>query len=202
MKLQQRNEPLNTLRSNNKVPGIMYGRNIEATSVAVDYKEFMQHLHDYGKSMTFSVKLDGKTHQVYIKDVQVDPLNQRNVLHFDLIRVTATSTITADIPVYLDHKEKVESRGMIVQQLINAVETEYGVGKGIQAFHIDVSNLEQGDALYVKDIEVPEGMKILEGDEKMVVNVVMPTIEEEPSDEEDEEEVEVEVIKQKDEDEA
>ncbi len=202
MKLQQRNEPLNTLRSNNKVPGIMYGRNIEATSVAVDYKEFMQHLHDYGKSMTFNVKLDGKTHQVYIKDVQVDPLNQRNVLHFDLIRVTATSTITADIPVYLDHKEKVESRGMIVQQLINAVETEYGVGKGIQAFHIDVSNLEQGDALYVKDIEVPEGMKILEGDEKMVVNVVMPTIEEEPSDEEDEEEVEVEVIKQKDEDEA
>lgn len=196
MKLQERKESLRVVRQNQLVPGIMYGKNIEATSVAADYKEFIQHLNEYGKSMTFKVKLDGKTHQVYIKDVQVDPLNQRNIVHFDLIRVTATSTITAEIPVYLDNKEKVESRGMIVQQLLNTVETEYGVGKGIQAFHIDVSGLDQGDALYVKDIEVPEGLKILEGDEKMVVNVVMPTIETEPTDE-DEEEVEVEVINQK-----
>jgi large subunit ribosomal protein L25 len=200
MKLEQRKESLNVIRSNNKVPGIMYGKNIDATSVAADYKEFIQHLGEFGKSMTFKVKLDGKTHQVYIKDVQVDPLNQRNIVHFDLIRVTASSTITAEIPVYLDHKEKVESRGMIVQQLLNTVETEYGVGKGIQAFHIDVSTLDQGDALYVKDIEVPEGLKILEDAEKMVVNVVMPTIESEPTDEE-EEEVEVEVINQKSEDE-
>lgn len=200
MKLEQRNTPLKALRSDNKVPGVMYGKNIEATSVAADNKEFINHLHEYGKSMTFKVKLDGKTHQVYIKEVQVDPLNPRNIVHFDLIRVTATSTITAEIPVYLDHKEKVEARGMIVQQLLNSVETEYGVGKGIQAFHIDVSGLDQGDALYVKDIVVPEGLKILEGDEKMVVNVVMPTIEAEPTDE-DEEEVEVEVINQKSEDE-
>ncbi|MFH5881979.1 50S ribosomal protein L25 [Liberiplasma polymorphum] len=199
MKIELRNEPLKEVRADNMIPGVIYGKRIDSTPVKVDYKEFMKNYYQHGKSMTFKIKLDGKSHQVYIKDVQLDPLNQRNVVHFDLIKVTATSTITADIPVHLINKDTVEAKGYVVQQIANAVHTEYGVGKGINNFQVDVEGLEQGDALYIKDLNVPEGIKILDDPEKMIVNVTMPTIEEEPEDDEDEEVVEVEAIKQKDE---
>ena len=197
MKLTERSGTLKQIRAANMVPGVIYGKKISSTPVQVEYKDFMKHYHDFGTSMTFKVKYEGKTHQVYIKEVQVDPLNLNNFLHFDLIKVSASDTISADIPVYLSNKDKVEAKGLIVQLIAQTVLTEYQVGKGVSNFTLDVSTLEQGDAIYIKDIELAEGLKILDDPEKMVVNVTLPSMEEEPEESADDEEVEVEAIKQK-----
>ncbi len=204
MKLETRKDPLKKVRANNMVPGVIYGRRIDSTPVQADSIELMKNYHKFGTSMTFKIKLEGKNHQVYIKDVQVDPLNINNIRHFDLIKVTATDTIKADIPVHLANKDSVEKRGLVVQLIANTVETEFSPGKGVSSFELNVEGMNEGDALYIKDLEVVEGIKILDDPEKMIVNVSEPDYEEEPEEDEEEEEVEVEAIKQKstDDDEA
>ncbi len=197
MKLKKRTEKLKDIRSQLQIPGVIYGRRIDSTPVQVDYNEFMNAYHEFGTSMTFKVRLDGKNHQVYIKEIQTDPLNINNVRHFDLIKVTASDTITADIPVYLDNKEEVEKRGLVVQLINQSIETEFSPGKGVSNFTLDVKGMEDGDVLRVKDIEHSEDLRILEDPEKMVVNVTEPTYEDEPEEGVEEEEVEVEAIKQK-----
>ncbi len=201
MKLSLRQDSLRKVRENDLVPGVIYGRKIDSTPVQADAVEFGKLYRKNGTSMTFKVKLDGKQHQVYIKEVQKDPLNYNRILHFDLIKVTAQDRITADIPVYLINKAEVEARGLVVQLINDTIETEFSPGAGVSSFELDVNGLEDGDALRVKDLDVAEGLKVLEDPEKMIVNVTEPTYEDEPTEEEeaveDDEDVEVEAIKQK-----
>ncbi len=198
MKLVKRTEKLKNIRANNLVAGVIYGKKLASTPIQVDYKDFKQHYNQYGKSMTFKAKLDGKTHQAYIKEVQLDPLNHQNILHFDLIKVSATDTITAEIPVYVTDKERLEEKGVIVQLIVPRILTEYGVGKGISNFEVSVADLDVGDAIYVKDLTVAEGLKILEDPERMIINITEPYYDE--SDFEtptaDDDDMDVEVIKQ------
>lgn len=197
MKLELRTSPLKIVRKNQQVAGVIYGRRIDSKPIQVEYQEFMNTYYKFGTSMTFKVRLEGKNHQVYIKEVQTDPLNTKNILHFDLIKVTASDTITADIPLRLLNKDEVEKRGLVVQLIAQTIESEYSPGKGVNTFELDVTGLEAGDSFRIKDISIPEGIKVLDDPEKMVVNVSEPEYEEEPEEGLEEEEVEVEAIKQK-----
>lgn len=202
MKLEKRTEKLKTVRDNELVPGVVYGKGIDPTPVQTPYTDFVDAYREYGKSMTFKTKLGGTTHMVYFKDIQIDPIRQNNVLHFDLQKVSASETISADIPVELIGKEVVEKKGLVVEQIEQVVETEFPAGSGISNFELDVTNLEGNDTLTVADLDLPEGFKALEEDERIIVAVNYPQEEEEPEPAEGEdEEIEVEAIKQKGEDE-
>lgn len=202
MKLEKRTDKLKTVRDNQLVPGIVYGNDIDPTPVQTPYLDFVDAYREYGKSMTFKTKLSGTTHMVYIKDIQTDPIRQNNVLHFDLQKVSASETISAEIPVELIGKEIVDKKGLVVEQIENVVETEFPAGSGISKFTLDVTDLEGNDTLTVSDLELPEGFKVLEEDERIIVAVNYPQEEEEPEEvDTDEEELEVEAIKQKGEDE-
>ncbi len=197
MLCEKRTEKLAVIRNDRKVPGVIYGKKMESTPVQVDYKEFLKTYRQYGKSMSFKIKLGGKNHTVYFKAIQVDPINQLNFLHFDLQKVSVTDTITAQIPLYLIGKDIVEKKGLVVQQLVSSVETEFPVSQGISNFELNVSELEGNDTLHIKDIELPSGFKILNNADQMIVNVSYPHYDEEETTDEVEEDVEVEAIKQK-----
>lgn len=207
MKLELRTNPLRQVRAEEKVPGVIYGRKIAPKPIQVAYKDIMKMYRQYGTSMTFHVNLEGEEHQVYIKELQLNPIKRTDIIHFDLQKVTAEDTISADIAIVLNGKDPVEARGLIVQLVSQTVLAEYSPGAGVTSFQVDVSNLDEGDVLRVKDIELPEGIKLVDDPEKMIVNVTIPSMEEEPTDEDeaevededDADDVEVEAIKQKDE---
>ncbi len=202
MKLEKRTEKLKTVREAQKVPGIVYGKDIEPTPVQTPYTDFVKTFSEFGKSMTFNADLAGETHMLYFKAIQVDPIRQNNILHFDLQKVTASETISADIPLVLHGRETIEKKGLVVEQINNTVETEFPAGSGISQFELDVSELEGNETMTVTDLDLPEGFKVLEDDEKILVAVNYPQEEEEPEEEETtDEELEVEAIKQKGEDE-
>jgi len=202
MKLEKRTEKLRTVRDSQLVPGVVYGNDIDATPVQTPYKDFVDAYREYGKSMTFKTKLGKKTHMVYFKDIQINPIRQNDVLHFDLQKVSASETISADIPVELIGKKIVENKGLVVEQIEDVIETEFPAGSGISKFTLDVTNLEGNDTLTVSNLELPEGFKVLEEEERIIVAVNYPQEEEEPEPaEETDEDIEVEAIKQKGEDE-
>lgn len=198
MKVQKRTEKGNKVRSLKTVPGVIYGGGLESTSITADLQEFTHIFREKGTSQTFEVTLDGKTHIVYIGEVQGTPLNQHLVRHFDLIKVAADATMTSKIRISLLNKEIVEKKGLIINTTLDSVTLEYAVGKGVSHIDLDVSELEEHDTLHVSDIVVPEGVKLLNDLDEVVLSVV--AVKEEVEVVEPEEEIlEVESIKQKDE---
>jgi large subunit ribosomal protein L25 len=170
MQIELRTEAPVVVRSQGMVPGVIYGHNIKPKKVQVDHKALLQEYLTNGNSMSFEVKLNNRDHTVFIKEIQKDPIN-RNIIHFDLMKVSATDIMTASIPVHLNGREKVEKKGVVVQLLSDTVDYEFPVNKGISHIDIDVANLEVGDSILAKDIDVPEGFLLHEDYDKIIVNV-------------------------------
>lgn len=191
MKIQLRTEKGKKIRNINTVPGVLYGKGIDAISISVDALEFKKTYLTQGSSKTFEVDLDGKKHLVYIKAVQPLPGNQNLAYHFDLVKVSKDDTMVSKVRISFVNKEVVEKKGLILNAVMDTIEVEYAVGKGVSHLNLNVEELEENDTLHIRDIKVPEGVKILSNLDDVVVSVSRPK---EEIIEEDEEVLEEEVI--------
>jgi large subunit ribosomal protein L25 len=171
MKLEKRTESLKSVRESKKIPGVLFGKTIDPESIQIDEKEFKDAFKQYGLTQAFEVKLGRKKHQVYVKDVQRHHINHNEFLNVKLLKVMAGDTIKANLPINLLNREQIEKPGVIVQLLSDTVEVEYEVGQGISHVDLDVGDLQIGDSLKIEDLNLPEGITLIDDPEKLVVNV-------------------------------
>lgn len=200
MNIKLRTEKGSKVVSMQEIPGILYGSSIESKSVTAKRSEFIHCYLENGKSKTFEVILEGEKHLVYIKDLHTSVINYNQVTHFDLLKVSLDDTIVSNVGVELLNSELVKKKGLDLNIIIQSLDIEYNVGKGVSHLELDIKDLEENDSLLVKDIVAPKGVKILQDLEDVVVTATMhrEIIMEEETDEQ-EEIIEVEAIKQKDE---
>ncbi|NLZ61988.1 MAG: 50S ribosomal protein L25 [Acholeplasmataceae bacterium] len=192
MKIEKRTANLQTVRKMKKLPGVIYGKSISPVSIQIDERDFRDLYKTYGKTKAFKVKLDKDTHQVFIKDVQADILNPKAILSFDLLKVEHGNLIKNRVPIRVHGREAIEKLNGIVQITLDEIEVEYSVDSGIDAIDIDVSSMEIGQAIHVRDLVLPAGIKAIEDENRLVINVleVKHVVEEETETEEEEEESE------------
>lgn len=203
MKIEKRTDSLRDVRGSHKIPGVLFGKTIEPISIQVDEKPFHDMFVEKGMTQTFEVKIGRSKHLVYIKDIQRDIIKHNQFLNIKLQKVSKDDTITADIPLHIVGREAVEKPGIIISIPNDSLEVEYNVGSGVASIDVDVSELKVGDSLHVKDLDIPEGLKVLVDPEQTVVSVIENTYTEEELETEEEEmdASDVEVITEKDSDE-
>lgn len=170
MKIELRNEPVKQVRSNHKVPGVIYGHGIDSKPISITEKNLHVALHEYGTSMTFEVTLENETHLVYIKDLQTDFLHNYAPLHVDLMKVSTDDTITSAVPLNFLNRDEVSRPGEVLSMNLTEVNAEVQVGSGVSAIDVDLIVLKDTDVVYVKDIDVPEGITLLHEDDEIVAN--------------------------------
>ena len=184
MKIELRTEKLNKVRKMNKIPGVMYGKSIDSVSSQVEDSEFREALKTYGKSMTFKAKLDGKTHNVFISNVESTILRPHDIIHFDLHRIDAKETVSVMIPIVISGKEVFHNTDMYIQEELSEILAEFLPGYGISKIAVDVSKMTLGDSIMVKDLEIDSNIKLKEDPEQVIVSVKEVHIVEEPVEEE------------------
>ena len=184
------------LRAAGRIPGVCYRRNAEPIAVSLDPRELDLVLRNASSGINTLIDLkvagggdfDGR--QVLVKELQRDPISGA-YLHADLYAVDLEQTIHVSIPIQLkgsaigvtlgggilDHA----TRELDVECLPNAIPGEFAV---------DVSRLEIGDSIHVRDLEIPEGVEILNDPDVSIVSVVAPAVIEEEAPAEEELEVE------------
>lgn len=196
MKLQKRVIKGSKLNKDEVIPGVIYGSGIETTSVKATTPEVVKAYSKYGTSKTFEATLDKKKHIVYFKEVVPQHGKQKEYFHFDLIKVSKDDKLTSKVRLLWHNKESVEKRGLIINGVVDDIEIEYNVGAGISSLSIDVTDLQEGDALHISDIVAVEGVTILDDPKQTILTISRPR-EEVEVDPDEEEIVEVESIKQK-----
>lgn len=188
MNVKLRVNVLHEVRSNNNIPGVLYGKGIDSASIEVNNNEFLKAYHQYGKNMTFEITVNKETHIVYIKDIQYS-LSNSSILHFDLQKVHSDDTITSDINIIFSGKDDVSKSGLVLVPNLHQLKVEYTVGNGVSSISIDVSKMEENDILYVKDFLELEHIKVLNDPDEVVISLTKATIYVEKEDEEEEDEV-------------
>ncbi len=183
------------LRSNGKVPGIMYGAGVDPASVTFDAKELARLLrHDHA---LINVKVDGEEQMAVIKSIHNHPVSDK-VLHIDFMRVVAGQEITVTVPIHIVGIAEGTKTGGVFSTSKNDLQVSVLPKHMPDNIEVDCSALEIGDAIRVKDISV-ENVTILDDEDELICNVILPRKEEEVVEEveeldEDAEDIEPEVI--------
>jgi len=184
------------LRAAGRIPGICYRRNAESVAVSLDPKELDRLIRKASSGINTLIDLkvagggdfDGR--QVLIKELQRDPISGA-YLHADLYAVDLKQTIHISIPVQLKGTPiGVTLGGGILDHATRELDVECLPDAIPEEFAIDVSELEVGQSLHVRNIKVLEGVEILNDPDVSIVSVVAPAVVEEEVPEEEEEGVE------------
>ena len=173
------------LRNAGKVPGIVYGGEGEPQMIELDHNALWQAIKKEAfHSTVLDMELAGKTAKVLLRDLQIHPFKQQ-ILHIDFQRVSAKQKIHMKIPLHYSGQEEsnaVKIDKALVNHILNELEVSCLPADLPEAINIDLSKLEKGATLTLKDIALPKGVEpVLHGhtaEDTVLVSVVMPAAEE------------------------
>jgi large subunit ribosomal protein L25 len=165
------------LRAKGRIPGVCYGAGADTVPVALDPTPLEKALRTSaaGLNTLFGVQgggaFNGKS--VLIKELQRDPV-QRNLLHADFYAVDLTKEIEVKVPLHLTGSAVGLMNGGIVDHQLREIEISCLPTAIPESFSLDVSALNVGDSLHVRDIVLPEGVTLVSDPDLGVVSVVIP----------------------------
>ena len=138
--------------------------------------------------LRFSGESDFTGRQVLLKELQRDPVSG-DFLHADFFAVDLLNTIQISVPIHLEGTAAGVLMGGIVDHALRELEVECLPNAIPEEFTVDVSLLEVGQSIHVRDLGLPDGVTLISDADLSIVSVVAPAAAEEeaPTDEESEE---------------
>lgn len=190
------NGPARRLRMSGQIPAVLYGPKTEPVLLSVN-KSDLELLFKKGGIgqvvLNLVIQKNGETLTIFamIKELQTHPVS-RNFIHIDFYEVKMDQKITAKIPVVTIGMAKGAELGGMLQIIRRELEVECLPLEVPESIEIDISDLDIGDSVHVRDIRIEGGIEFLEEDDYTVVTVLSPKMEEEEGEEAEEEEAEKE----------
>ena len=171
------------LRAQDRVPAVIYSKKTEPQNLEIDRKA-IEHLYSHAVSEILLVELtigEGQAKRLAIvQEVQHQPLSGK-ILHVDLHEVTVNEEIEISVPIEAEGEAEGVKAGGVLDHTLQKVRVRGSVGALPEVIIANVSALNQGDSLQVKDLVVPEGVKVLVDGSITVFSVTAPV--EEPVEE-------------------
>ena len=167
------------LRAAGRVPGIVYGRNVEPVAVSVEPKDLDRILFsDTGHNTIFTLKYRDQEQQVLIREYQRDPVGDE-FLHADFMAVSMDRTMVFDVPVEtVGTAEGVKMYGGILDLVVREIHLECLPGDLPDHIRVDVSDLEIGDSVRVEQLDVDtDRVKILSDPDLTILTIAAPSVE-------------------------
>lgn len=166
------------LRSQGFIPAVMYSHG-KSESLRVSQKDFFMLFRGHvSESMlldlTITNRQDDKSHQVFIKDYQMNPVTDE-VTHIDFFKITEGEKLHTKVPVEITGTSKGVRGGGILEFVERELEIECLPVDIPEKITIDVTNLEVGDSIHIKDIPVSGSLRFLSDMDRVVVTVLVPT---------------------------
>ncbi len=199
-KREETGKKLKKLREEKKIPGIVYGKEAKNIPVKVDYKKFKEIYKLAGESSVLNLKIENenKEYPVLIREVQKDPLTE-NIIHVDFYQLPMNKEVEVTVPFEFEGVAPAEKeKGAILVKILHEIKIKALPQNLIHSIKIDLSSLKNiDDEIKIKDLKLPEGVKIEADPEEIIVVAIAPKEEKIEEEEVVQKPEEVEVIKEK-----
>lgn len=182
------------LRRAGMIPAVVYSKGVEPRSVQVSADEWKV-VSAHGSQIITLVE-EGRETPVLIREVQFNHL-KNYVVHIDFQQVDLNKEISAKVVLHAVGDCYGAAHGGILEQELHELEVFCRPADLPELIKVDVASLDIGQALAVKDIVLPEGVRTNADPEEIVFHVVMPQIEAEPEAAEEASPAEPEAINEK-----
>lgn len=160
-------------------PGIIYGAGKEAVQINLDHNDLYHALRKEAfHSSVLSIDVEGSIETAVLRDVQWHPFRQI-VLHVDLQRVDATHATHIKVPLHFvgaDVCPGVKLQHGLFSHNVTEVDVK-GLPAALPEFiEVDVSALEAGSAIHLRDLKLPAGVELAHATDadKVAASIFMP----------------------------
>lgn len=176
------------LRREGWIPAVVYGAGKDPVPIQVERTRFLELLRESGsENAVFQLELagTGKKRHTMVRQIDADPITRR-VLHVDFQRVLMDETVRVSIPIEIvGVAEGVKTHGGVLDFVTREIAIECLPGDIPNSVEIEVTPLEIGDHLETGDLELPEGVALMDEADKVVVSIAPPRVEVEEEEEEE-----------------
>jgi large subunit ribosomal protein L25 len=163
------------LRRNGKIPAVVYGHKEATVSLTIDHDEIFKAIRHGARLVDLQVGSKG-AEKALIRDVQWDYLGQ-DILHIDFARVAADEKIHLEVRVEIRGTAPGIAQGGNLVQPLHGLEVECLVTNIPESIRVNVGELQLNQAIHVKELKLPEGVKVLNDPEAIVVQVSLAKVE-------------------------
>jgi large subunit ribosomal protein L25 len=181
------------LSKDGQMPAVVYGPKQETLSIALPLLDFKRILRDEGESTVLELAGLGKTMQVLIHDVDLDPVTSVP-RHADFYAIEKGAKVEVAVPlVFVGESAAVKAGGNLVK-VMHELEIESEAANLPHEIEVDISSLENmGDQIHVKDLKLPKGVVAQVEEDEVVALIQEVEVEaEEPTAAPDMDSIEVE----------
>jgi large subunit ribosomal protein L25 len=167
------------LRAAGRIPGVCYGSGQTPVSVSLDPRS-LEHLIATSATgintlidlrVTGGGDFDGRV--VLVKELQRDPVSAR-ALHADFYAVDLEQTIQVSVPIHVTGTAPGVTNGGILDHALRELEIECLPRAIPEEILVDVSGLDIGMSLHVRDLVLPAGVTLMSDPDLSVISVVTP----------------------------
>ncbi len=169
------------LRSDDKIPGVLYGHGMAPISLSVARRDLRSALSGpAGVNTIIDLNVGGATYPTIVKELQRHPV-RRTVSHIDFQQISMTEEIVVSVPINLSGTAKaVVAEGGLVDAAVDSIEVRTTPSSMPNEIVVDITNMTVNDVIHLRDIALPAGVTAV-GDPDLVVVTVLTTRAESPA---------------------
>ena len=175
-----------TLRKKGIIPAVVYGLKAKSIPLEIDYSEFEKVYKEAGESTVIKLKVKSQKSKVdelknaLIYDVAMDSVSDK-FIHVDFYEVRMDKPITAVVPlVFEGEAPAVKNLEGVLVKNITEIEVEALPANLPHEIKVDISVLKTfDDLIHIKDLKIPDGVKISINPDEIVALVSPPRSDEE-----------------------
>jgi len=151
------------LRSEGRVPAIVYGHGRDPLSLSINTRELEKLLdHISAESTVIDLDIDGKPSRTLIREIQRHPV-KRNLVHLDFQELVAGEKVTVSVPLrFTGVADGVRNGGGILEETMHQVHLRLDPASIPDHIDVDVTALTIGHSIHIRELTLPEGVTVLD----------------------------------------
>jgi large subunit ribosomal protein L25 len=163
--------PARRLRASGKIPAVVYGPGIDPTPLTVNPTEILKGLRSKrGRNVAYDLTFGGKQALVMVRDLEVDPVS-RELLHVDFLSVAPEVPVKVSVPLSTTGRAKGVVKGGLLNVTLRTVPLLSPPKLVPEEIVLDVTNLDMGESVVVKDLQLAEGVVCTLPEDRTLVSI-------------------------------
>ncbi|MBN2551941.1 MAG: 50S ribosomal protein L25 [Spirochaetales bacterium] len=162
-------------RRNGRIPAVIYGHS-KPIGLTLDAHEFNTKFMTISESTIINLQVDGDSHDVLIRDYQEDTVSG-SVTHLDFYEIERGKALRTNVGLHLSGTAIGVREGGILESFVHELEVECLPKDLPESVEVDISALEIGNSIHIRDIQTPSGVQILNSPDQVVCAVAHKRVE-------------------------
>lgn len=159
------------VRKEGRVPCVIYGTH-DTKHFTIDPKEVKSLIYTPAFKLA-EVDLDGTSYKCIVKDIQFHPVSDE-IVHLDFLSLADGYKVKVEVPLQFEGVSPGMKLGGKLQQNLRRVKIKTTPEHLVDKLVLDVSHLELGQAVRVRDIAAIDGIEIMSPPGTPIASVEIP----------------------------